>query len=81
MVLFLFSLEILSFINCTQRVKLEILNEKYKIILSETVQQDMPMSLDRLSNRIESYILDLKINEKHRKIELIKVNPIKEIAQ
>ena len=41
----------------------------------------MPMSLDRLSNRIESYILDLKINEKHRKIELVKINPLKNIAQ
>ena len=63
------------------KIKLEILNEKYKTILSETVQQDVPMPLDRLSNRIEAFILDLKINDKHRKIELIKVNPIKEIAQ
>jgi FAD synthase len=63
--------------NGCYKINLNILENNYKLILQDIGQQDLPFPGDKLSNRIEAYILDLKINDKHRKVEVEKIASIK----
>ena len=55
---------------------LKILEENHNLTLLNVGQQDLPFPGDKLSNRIDNYILELTTSKKHRKIQIETILPI-----
>jgi len=55
---------------------LKILEKNHNLIMLDVGQQDLPFPGDKISNRIDTYILELTTSKKHREIQIETILPI-----